>query len=567
MKKRLLTLSDLCDYYVQNFSNSVHFSAKEEHSQIIVQVAGSMKFDDNSDIEGLLPVYLQSCHIGKNRNGSGIKEENMNKAMNSIKNRPIMGYIHEVDGKMEFYGHNMHLDENDNFVYDEIAVGIIPESCNAELKYDEEKDKTYLCVNGYLFEEYTEAANILRREKECFVSVELCIRELSYDAKEKYLDLEDFYFSAVTILGKDEDGEIVEPGMDGSNVTLADFSAKNNSILSHNDLNEKLIDTLEKLNTTLSSFNINNNLKEGGKTMNKLQELMEKYSKTEADIEFETEGLSDEELEAKFSELFEDDTDTSSEENTDGSGEDTGETEPADPGNPSGGETDSEPEPKPDETVPQEDENEEKKKKLSIEIGDKKYSFDISLNDKIYALQELVNSTYSEADNAYYSIQAYDKYVIMVDWWDGKAFKQSYKEEDSNFTLTGDRVEVFSNWLTAEEEDALNEMRSNYSIIKEKLNTYEKAELDAQKDAIFADESYSTYLQEEEFKSLMEEKDNYSVDELKDKAELAFAKCVKKNGNFSAKPETPKSTRKQFNTTKKTKAKRPYGNIFANKQN
>ena len=94
----------------------------------------------------------------------------MEKALPSFKNRPILGYIHEVDGQYEFYGHNMHLDENDNVVYDEIPVGIVPESCDARLEYDEEKDKTYCVINGYIYEEYTKAADIMRREKECAVS-------------------------------------------------------------------------------------------------------------------------------------------------------------------------------------------------------------------------------------------------------------------------------------------------------------------------------------------------------------------------------------------------------------
>lgn len=35
----------------------------------------------------------------------------------------------------------MHEDENGDVVYDEYPIGIIPESCNAQLVYDEEKRK------------------------------------------------------------------------------------------------------------------------------------------------------------------------------------------------------------------------------------------------------------------------------------------------------------------------------------------------------------------------------------------------------------------------------------------
>ena len=255
MNRRLLTLDDLYSYYSSTLTSS-HFSSKDTNSAIVVQVDGKLNFEENSDTDGLLPVVLQSCHIGKNLNGSNIKKEVMEKALPSFKNRPILGYIHEVDGQYEFYGHNMHLDEDDNVVYDEIPVGIVPESCNAHLEYDAEKDNTYCVINGYLFEEYTQAADILRREKECSVSVELCIREMSYQAKEKYLDIEDFFFSGVTILGKNSNGEVVKPGMAHSNIKLSDFSAENNSMFSSSDVNEKLIDTLEKLNATLEGFNI-----------------------------------------------------------------------------------------------------------------------------------------------------------------------------------------------------------------------------------------------------------------------------------------------------------------------
>ena len=38
--------------------------------------------------------------------------------------------------------------------------------------------------------------------------------------------------------------------------------------------------------------------------MTKFEELLEKYNKTENDIEFEVEGLSDEEMERKFEDVF-----------------------------------------------------------------------------------------------------------------------------------------------------------------------------------------------------------------------------------------------------------------------
>lgn len=71
------------------------------------------------------------------------------------------------------------------------------------------------------------------------------------------------------------------------------------------DYQNKLLDTLEKLNTTLSAFQNNDFEQKGVKEeMNKLETMMEEYSVTMEDIDFEVEGLNDDELAAAFEEHF-----------------------------------------------------------------------------------------------------------------------------------------------------------------------------------------------------------------------------------------------------------------------
>lgn len=534
---RLLTLNDLYSYY-SSTNKSSHFSVSKDDDTIVVQVRGNIKFEQtNKDTEGLLPVYLQSCHIDQNINGSNINKDVMSAALPSFSNRPILGYIHEVDGQYEFYGHNMHLDDDGNIVYDEAPVGIIPESCDAKLVYDEEKDKTYVEVKGYIFEQYSKAAEILEREGECSVSVELSIRELSYDAKNKYLDIEDFFFSGVTILGKTEDGDVVMPGMQGSNIKLADFSKDNNSLFSRQ--NEKLVELLEKLNTTLESFQINIT-KEGGNLVNKFEELLQKYNKTAEDITFEYENLSDEELEAKFAELFEDD-------DTDGEGADP---EPVSEGD------DGEPE-----TDPVVEHESVKPSKYSIVMSDGTVKeFELSLDDIQYALHSLVNNTYAEADDTYYGVTVYDSHVVMHDWWYGKNYRQTYKREEDNFSLIGDRVEVFANWLDKEEEAALADMRANYEALKQFKVDTEAAQLHAQKEAILSDAKFETIADTEAFKALVAQMDKYSVAELEKEAKVILA------DNYSAQfsVETEKKSRKTigFSLADPDKSDKPYGSLF-----
>ena len=264
--KKLLFIEDLYEFYFSKYKRSTHFSSKKSGYPLVVQVRGSLCFDDDSNEKaGLLSVHLQSCHTNLNDNGSFISDENMEKSLSTFKNRPILAYIHEVDGQPEFYGHNMHEDENGDVVYDEFPIGIIPESCNAKIVYDEEKGKNYVEVDGYIFEEYSKAAEILQREQECAVSVELSINELSYNAKEKYLEIEDFFFSGVTILGKTPSGQPVNPGMQGANIRLSDFEEKNNSLFSN--YSEQISEMQEKLDTLLSHFD-NKNSKEGGNIKN-----------------------------------------------------------------------------------------------------------------------------------------------------------------------------------------------------------------------------------------------------------------------------------------------------------
>ena len=545
--KRLLTLDDLCNYY-STHSRSTHFSSRDGGNPVVVQVPGNLTFDaSDNHSEGLLPVTLQSCHIGKNVNSTIIEESVMNSCLPSFKNRPILGYIHEVDGEWHFYKHNLHEDEDGEIVYDEIPVGIVPESCDAKLEYDEEKGKTYVVINGYIFEEYSKAAEILRREKECAVSVELSIREFSYNAKEQCLVIEDFYFSGVTILGKHPDGEDVMPGMAGSNIKLADFTAKNNSLFA-DKYEIQIIEMQEKLDKLISCFNIDNS-KKGGISMNHFEELLAKYSKTVEDITFEYEGLSDEELDAKFEEMF---------------GE--GETEPED---------DSVVVENSDETEIVEEAEEESETIEVVEaiVEDVTFTrtYELSHDDIRCALYNLL-MPYEEADNTYYYIsEVFDSHFVYESWCGGTIYGQNYVKDEEVVSFEGERYELFKELLTASEKAELEAMRSNYAAISEKLKVYEDAEIEAKKIELLNAEEYASVRNEEVFAELVKDHANISYEELQSKCDQIILDAVK-SGKYSAAgsaDEPVVTSKKQFTnpTVKKTKPSR-YGKLFAKeKQN
>lgn len=565
-KKRLLYIEDLYDFYSNKYKRSTKFSAEKTGEPLVVQVHGRINFDESDkNKDGLLPVHLQSCHTDLNVNGSNIESSVMEAAIPSFSNRPILGYIHKVttdenpEGQWEFYSHNMHEDENGDVVYDEYPIGIIPESCNAQLVYDEEKKKTYCEVDGYIFEEYSKAAEILQREEECSVSVELSIRELSYDAKQKFLNIEDFWFSGVTILGKTPQGNEVKPGMTGSNIKLADFSSKNNSLFE--DYESKMVELqarIENLETACFNKEQNSSVrtlsKEGGnkESMTKFEELLAKYNKTVEDVTFDYSELSDEELEAKFAEVFGEDNNTDG----DNSGDNTA-NEPSND-NECDGENTTEPEGTTDGDNEGEGQNFENMTK----------TFEISHDDIRYALYNLLSS-YEDADNEWYYITGvYDSYFVYESWDGGKIYGQKYTKDNDNVSFDGERYNLHKEYLTDSEYTEIQDMRSNYSSVVEELNTYKSAEVFADKMTVFDDEAYSEYLDTDEFKALMSEDsvNKYSKEELSEKADATLGKLVKKNKTFSFAGETPQKkhvSRVAFNAEKETEdTYKPYGDLF-----
>ena len=565
-KKRLLYIEDLYDFYSNKYKRSTKFSAEKTGEPLVVQVHGRVNFDESDkNKDGLLPVHLQSCHTDLNVNGSNIESSVMEAALPSFSNRPILGYIHKVttdenpEGQWEFYSHNMHEDENGDVVYDEYPIGIIPESCNAQLVYDKEKKKTYCEVDGYIFEEYSKAAEILQREEECSVSVELSIRELSYDAKQKFLNIEDFWFSGVTILGKTPQGNEVKPGMTGSNIKLADFSSKNNSLFE--DYETKMVELqarIENLETACFNREQNSSVrtlsKEGGnkENMTKFEELLAKYNKTVEDVTFDYSELSDEELEAKFAEVFGEDNNADG----DNSGDDTT-NEPSND-NEGDGENPTEPEGTTDGDNEGEGQNFENMTK----------TFEISHDDIRYALYNLLSS-YEDADNEWYYITGvYDSYFVYESWDGGKIYGQKYTKDNDNVSFDGERYNLHKEYLTDSEYTEIQDMRSNYSSVVEELNTYKSAEVFADKMTVFDDEAYSEYLNTDEFKALMSEDsvNKYSKEELSEKADATLGKLVKKNKTFSFAGETPQKkhvSRVAFNAEKETEdTYKPYGDLF-----
>ena len=567
MARKFYTLDDLYNFCKENRFES--FSSEKQGAPLVVQSFGTFEADDkNSD--GLMAVKLKSCHTGKNRNRSGITDDNMNKYKHTFKGRPILGAIYKTDtGEYEFRAHDMKvIDDGEDIEYIEQPIGVISQTEEPYLEFDKEEDKNYLMVSGTIFSDYSKAAEILERRRTCKCSVEIAVEELSYNCDEDYLSIDKFRFSGVTILGYEQDGVTeIQEGMKGSKITIDDFSMKKNSMFSA-DYQDKLVEILEKLNTTLESFNNKNqNSEKGGeKVMNKFEELLAKYGKTADEVTFEYENLSDEELEVAFKEAFEEteeESETVAEEAVvEEEAEETEEVEGAEESEEAVVEESAE-EVVEEATEATEDVVAELIEEV-VELAEESFvlKYELSHDDIRSALYSLLAV---ESDDHYYTwiLEVYDDKFIYQDYMENKFYRRGYSKDGENVSLDENKIEVFNEWLSKAEKDALDALKADYAALKEFKGNYDESVIKAQKTDILDKAEYECLVDNKEFAQLRTDMDKYSVEEVSTKADLIFAAHMKSTMEFAAKDGTKKPKVLGFSVdTKKEKKKKAYGNLF-----
>ena len=502
-KKKLLTLEDLVKFCREQKLYS--FSSKESGYQLCVRVPAHFDKKD-SENSSLFYGIIKAFHTGRNRNDSSVTDDAMKNSIPTFAYKPILAaFTTDKDGNEDFMSHEMEMDDDGNIVYIEHQVGCFTVDEPWIEKDEEDENKSWINAICAIPREYTHAADIIERKGGTKVSVELIVNKFSYDENEDVLLLEDIEVSGLTLLGvyeegaDPENGGAVEEGMKGARLDIADFSKEKNSVLSHEELTSVIKETV------LQALNDIHKSKEGGqKTMKysekKLNELLEKFGAKSEELTFDLEAIeSDEALESAFEAQF---------------------------SNPS---PDNEPTP------------EEKQVEMSVKLGEEVKTFAKSLTDVIYALTDLVNATYAE-DGTYYGCEVYDggtaksRYVVMVDIFGSKAYKQSYTIKDGVYTLKGEREEVFAEWCTASEREQLDSIRSNYAAMSAELTkvqeTLSKYEAEPDKMKILESEDYKQIAETTEFVELKKPESHFdlSVEDVKLKADailLAAAKAGK----------------------------------------
>ena len=532
-KKKLLTIDDLVQFCENQKLYS--FSANESGYQLCVQVPVTYEeSEDNSD-SSLLFGRVRLLHTGRNRNGSNVTEEAAKKCMSGIAYKPLLANFTQNDnGDWDFTSHDMEINEDGETVYIEKQIGCFTAD-KPTFEHVDEFDKDFIFANVAIPREYTKAAEIIERKNGTKVSAEIGVNAMSYDAKNKELILEDIELLGATCLGIHEDGSQVEEGMRGARLDIEDFSRQKNSISFEQDDIDMISRLITVLNDYKEVFDASQNSEKGGIEMDteevKVTETAEEETpfevvENEAEVETEVEVEVETEAEAEVEEEAEVETEESEED---------------------------------------EEESEEEDFSISFSItrGDKVYTFATSLSEQLYALTQLVNDTYAEADNAYYSCDAYadTKEVIFVDYYSGRAWKQKYQVRNNQYSLKGDRVEVRARYLTADEEAALDDMRSKYEAATDKLSKYES---EPQKMEIFNSDDYKDIAESDEFKELMKRENHFdlSVEEVSQKCDEMLLNAAKAHKvEFSGK-ENEKVGVKHFPTNISKKTGR-YGNLFS----
>jgi hypothetical protein len=534
MNKRYYTLDDLYKFY-ENKNETCHFSVDETGYPLSVQLPAQFEINEEQNDNSLLFCKVKLMHSGENRNHSSVTDDALDKAAKCLAYKPILANFMEYEDKdsgeilKDFTSHDMELNNDGSIEYIEKQVGCFTFD---EPYFETEEDTGHRFLYGYcaIPRVYTDAASIIERKKGTKISVELSVNEAAYDVNTKILELRDVVIMGATLLGKNPvTKENVEEGMKNARVDIADFSTENNSVKFDKD--EKIIELLEKINTNISVFN--NSTKEGGeqKEMSKFEELLQKYNKTIEDITFEYADMTDDELEAKFEECFAENT-----------------KDPVVNGS------------------------------KSVVVENLVRSFEISHDDIRYGLYTLLQTVEDDDDTWYWISDVYDTYFIYESYGVEKIFKQGYKVEDDVISFDGERIELFRELLTAKEKAELENMRKNYSALKEFKENTEKNVLHAKREELVNSDKYTILADKDEngvykntaFAELIEKMDEYSLEELETKIKVMHSDYVSEHSNFAHQEDSKKSKTIFFansNSNSESKEKVPYGGIFEGYKN
>ena len=452
---------------------------RKEDGQLAKQnITFSTKF---TDIKAINPEFSMAkcwvCAIGKNANYSYIGKEATEKALDSLWNIPVVGHLFvDADGNYRVGGHDSELgrDEKGDLCFKDLTVpfGVVP-YMPEEVKYEEvtEADgevKTYITCPVILWSgRYPQVMESINKDDNAWSqSMEITVDAAQpYEEDPNYLDILEYNYSALCLLGRYDDEYNVQPCFPEAKVVLSEFSLEN----------DKFAELFAQLK----------------------QELATCFSQNPAEETKEEESIS---------EVTE--TDTASIETP----------EVADEDNSASDESENESN---EEIAPEtaqemtEESSENAEAQLALEVQEQNSQFHTAVdraknytseNEKYAALCKLYPSFMNTDDVGiiiseyeYYIHDYTEEYVYVIehiyDWADGdvayteRLFRQAYvyDPETDVATKNGPEEECVAVWLTIPEKEEIEAMRDEYDTLVKYQADKEEAERKQKVDEAIAD--------------------------------------------------------------------------------
>jgi hypothetical protein len=485
-----------------------------------------IKFEQIQEIDDRFRRYkIWVVNVGKNYNGSIFTKEAIEKAIPSIVNTPVLGFIKENRlGEKDFAGHEFELIVKNGELKEKYlgsAYGVIPQDCNPKFELRENEFgglEEYLTVECIMWTKFDDAIEIMDRDGTKFQSMELHDDYSGYWNDEGYFVFEDFKFFGCCILGGD-----ALPAIPQS--TIERVFSKNGIT---QKINEKMSEYRHILEKHLHSKEV--------KSQVTLEELLSKYNITESDLQekgLNASEFSIEELEEKIKEVFGQESGTEGQQETSQDNEGVSTEMSQDGEDNEGNEINDEVNTSPSFETQNSNESDG-------EVVEEKFTlkFELSHEDirrKIYEQIDAHMEAKGFGNDWYFIVSVYETYLIAGNAEGDRFFKVAYEKQGDEIVL-GDVIEVFPMFLTAEEKGALELMRNNFEALQkenDELKQFKANVLKAEHEAK-AEELFSQFskLDEEDIADLRENVHNFTIEELESKL---YERLGRKMAKFSNK--------------------------------
>ena len=227
-------------------------------------------------------VKIWMMHLGENFNGSIIDKEVVDDALPTLGYIPIVGFIEKnKSGEEDFSDHRYILTRKDGEItrtYIGHPYGCVLSSGDNDARYEERLcddgiTRTFLVVNGLIWNQFEDGAEIMNRDLIKSHSMELFDKDGyidGYEDEDSLFHFTKITFQAACILGEDQ-----EPGMQNSTIevqfTMNDF-VKN--------IQSELSNKLTAFTDYIKKQNNQKELKEGGQPMANPSDTKKDFSLT-----------------------------------------------------------------------------------------------------------------------------------------------------------------------------------------------------------------------------------------------------------------------------------------------